>query len=64
MNKIQKTYIENELKEQEIKIYSLIKNDMEYIIKEVEKHGLDVIKCYVNCVDKKLISLKENKNEN
>ena len=44
--------------------YSLIKNDMEYIIKEVEKHGLDVIKCYVNCVDKKLISLKENKNEN
>lgn len=54
-----KTYIENELKEQEIKIYKLVKNDIEYMIKEVEKHGLDALKLYVECVGEKIISLEK-----
>lgn len=59
MNKIQKSYIEAELKEQEIKIYKLVKNDIEYMIKEVDKYGLDALKLYVECVDKKIKSLEE-----
>lgn len=47
------------LNEQEIKIYKLVKNDIEYMIKEVDKYGLDALKLYVECVGKKIISLEK-----
>ena len=43
----------------EIRIYRLVKNDLEYIIKDVRKYGLDALKLYIECVDKKIKSLEE-----
>lgn len=43
----------------EIRIYRLVKNDLEYIIKDVGKYGLDALKLYIECVDKKIKSLEE-----
>lgn len=65
MNKIQKTYMEAELKEQEIKIYRLVKNDIQYIIKEMGNNNYSnaeiksILQTYVNCIDSKLKSIEE-----
>lgn len=55
----------NNEKKTEIRIYTRIKNDMEFIIKQIENHNADIIKIYLSGITKVIKEIeKEQEKEN
>ena len=53
----------NNEKKTEIRIYTKIKNDMEFIIKQIENHNADIIKIYLSGVEKVIKKIEKEEIE-
>lgn len=53
----------NNEKKIEIRIYTKIKNDMEFIIKQIENHNADIIKIYLSGVEKVIKKIEKEEIE-
>lgn len=53
----------NNEKKIEIRIYTKIKNDMEFIINQIENHNADIIKIYLSGVEKVIKKIEKEEIE-
>lgn len=55
----------NNIKNLEISIYTKLKSDMEFIIKQIENHNVDIIRMYISGIEAVIKEIeKEQEKEN
>lgn len=53
----------NNIKNLEISIYTKIKDDMEFIIKQIENHNVDIIRMYISGIEKVIKEIEKEEKE-
>lgn len=49
---------------EKIRIYTKVKSDMEFVIKQIENHSVDIIKIYLSGITKEIEKEQEKENNN
>lgn len=53
----------NNIKNLEISIYTKLKSDMEFIIKQIENHNVDIIRMYISGIEKVIKEIEKEEKE-